>query len=101
MTEPFKRRPVAIRTVLPFVFTHWMRQRRLCTAIAASMLGATMADIFMPLFAGRLVDAVTLGISDAARHAALVAFVSMIGLGLVHLTMRQLAFSCIIPFTLK
>ena len=65
MTELFKKRPVAIRTVLPFVFTHWMRQPWLCAGIAASMLGATMADIFMPLFAGRLVDAVTTGISDA------------------------------------
>ena len=101
MTEVFNRRPVAIRTVLPFVFTHWMRQPWLCAGIAASMLGATMADIFMPLFAGRLVDAVTMGISDTARHAAFVAFGSMIALGLVHLLMRQCAFSGIIPFTLK
>jgi ATP-binding cassette subfamily B protein len=101
MTEVFKRRPVAIRTVLPFVFAHWMRQPWLCAGIAASMLGATMADIFMPLFAGRLVDAVTTGISDAARHTAFVAFGSIIALGFVHLLMRQLAFSGIIPFTLK
>ncbi len=101
MTEVFKRRPVAIRTVLPFVFTHWMRQPWLCAGIAASMLGATMADIFMPLFAGHLVDAVTTGISDTARHAAFTAFGSIIALGLVHLLMRQCAFSGIIPFTLK
>jgi len=101
MTELFKRRPVAIRTVLPFVFTHWMRQPWLVASIAASMLGATMADIFMPLFAGRLVDAVTTGVSDGSRRAALIAFGSIIALGLVHLLMRQLAFSAIIPFTLK
>jgi ATP-binding cassette, subfamily B, bacterial len=101
MTEVFKRRPVAIRTVLPFVFTHWMRQPWLCAGIAMSMLGATMADIFMPLFAGRLVDAVTIGISDASRRAAFTAFGSIIALGLVHLLMRQFAFSGIIPFTLK
>jgi ATP-binding cassette subfamily B protein len=101
MTELFKRRPIAIRTVLPFVFTHWMRQPRLVAAIAASMLGATMADIFMPLFAGHLVDAVTRGVSDGSRRAAFTAFGSIIALGLVHLAMRQLAFSSIIPFTLK
>ncbi len=101
MTELFKRRPVAIRTVLPFVFTHWMRQPWVCAGIAISMLGATMADIFMPLFAGRLVDAVTTGVSDDSRRAAFVAFSSIIALGLVHLLMRQLAFSAIIPFTLK
>src|SRR5579864_6423773 len=101
MTELFKRRPVAIRTVLPFVFTHWTRQPWLCAGIAVSMLGATTADIFMPLFAGRLVDAVTHGVNDAARHAAFVAFGSIIALGLVHLTARQFAFWGIIPFTLK
>ena len=101
MTELFKRRPVAIRTVLPFVFAHWMRQPWLVASIAASMLGATMADIFMPLFAGHLVDAVTTGVSDAARRTAFIAFGSIIALGLVHLLMRQLAFSAIIPFTLK
>jgi ATP-binding cassette subfamily B protein len=101
MTELFKKRPVAIRTVLPFVFAHWMRQPWLCAGIATSMLGATMADIFMPLFAGRLVDAVTTGISDISRHTAFVAFGSIIALGLVHLMMRQCAFSGIIPFTLK
>src|SRR3954454_24758790 len=101
MTELFTKRPLAIRTVLPFVFTHWLRQPWLCSGIAASMLAATMADIFMPLFAGRLVDAVTTGISDASRHVAFVAFGSIIGLGVVHLMMRQCAFSGIIPFTLK
>jgi ATP-binding cassette, subfamily B, bacterial len=101
MTELFKRRPVAIRTVLPFVFTHWMRQPWLVAGIGLSMLGATMADIFMPLFAGRLVDAVTTGVSDGSRRAAFIAFGSIIALGLVHLLMRQLAFSAIIPFTLK
>jgi ATP-binding cassette subfamily B protein len=101
MTELLKKRPLAIRTVLPFVFIHWMRQPWMCSGIAVSMLGATMADIFMPLFAGRLVDAVTTGISDASRHVAFVAFGSIIALGVVHLMMRQCAFSGIIPFTLK
>src|SRR5437868_3176707 len=101
MTDLFPKRPVAIRTVLPFVFRHWMRQRSLCLGIEASMLCATMADIFMPVFAGRLVDAVTLGISDTSRRAAFTAFASIIALGLLHLTMRQFAFWGIVPFTLK
>ena len=40
--------------------------------VAGGLLGATAADLFMPLFSGQLVDALTQGASDpAARRAAI------------------------------
>jgi ATP-binding cassette subfamily B protein len=52
-----KKRPAAIRVVLPFVFRHWLHQPVLAMATAGGLLGATVADLFMPVFSGRLVDA--------------------------------------------
>ncbi len=44
-------------------------------SIAGGLLGATVADLFMPVFSGHLVDAMTSGGSDpAASHAAIAAF---------------------------
>ncbi len=57
MTVHIKNRPPAIRMVLPFVFRHWLRQPVAAAITAGGLLGATVADLFMPLFSGRLVDA--------------------------------------------
>jgi hypothetical protein len=42
------------------IVRHWQRQPWLVAGIAAAMIGATVADILMPVFAGDLVDAVGL-----------------------------------------
>src|SRR6185437_14526004 len=50
---------------------------------------ATIADLFMPLFSGHLVDALTQGAGNAdARHAALVAFGAIVALGLGSIVQR-------------
>ena len=88
--------------VLPFVFRHWLKQPAVAAATAGGFIGATMADLFMPVFSGRLVDAMTLGAADpAARHAALVAFAAIVLLGLVSMIVRLLGFRAIVPFTLR
>ena len=56
-----KERPAAIRVVIPFVFRHWLEQPRRAATVAGGLLGATMADLFMPVFSGHLVDALTPG----------------------------------------
>ncbi len=61
MIKNRKDRPTAIRMVLPFVFRHWRNQPWLGSGLALAMVGATVSDLFMPLFAGRLVDAIALG----------------------------------------
>jgi len=59
MTAENKNRPAAIRVVIPFVFRHWLEQPMRAAFVVAGFLGATAADLFMPVFSGHLVDALT------------------------------------------
>src|SRR6185437_13047676 len=82
-------KPAAIRVVIPFVTLHWLKQPWLTAIVAAGLLGATVADLFMPVYSGHLVDALTLGADNAsARHAALVAFAAIVALGLTSFVLR-------------
>ena len=55
------KKPAAIRVVLPFVFRHWLKQPGRGLIVAGGLLGATVADLFMPVFSGQLVDALSRG----------------------------------------
>jgi ATP-binding cassette subfamily B protein len=102
MTDKTPKRAPAIRVVLPFVFRHWLRQPGRALIVAGGLLGATAADLFMPLFSGHLVDAVTAGASDPqARRAALVAFGAIVALGLGSMILRLVGLQAIVPFTLQ
>jgi ATP-binding cassette subfamily B protein len=102
MTASVNKRPAAIRVVLPFVFRHWLNQPVGAAIVAGGLLGATVADLFMPLFSGHLVDAMTSGASDpAARSAAFTAFAAIVALGLVSMTLRLIGLHAIVPFTLR
>src|SRR5215471_16179317 len=97
-----EKRPAAIRVVIPFVFRHWLRQPVMTLVIASGLLGATVADLFMPVFSGHLVDALTLGPSDpAARLKALIAFGAIVALGAASMVLRLTGLQAIVPFTLK
>jgi ATP-binding cassette subfamily B protein len=88
--------------VLPFVFRHWLRQPVGAATVAAGLIGAIVSDLFMPMFSGRLVDAVAAGASDpAARSAALFAFAAIVVLGLSSMLLRLLGIQVIVPFTLR
>ncbi len=95
-TRPF-------RDVLRFTWRHWQRQPWLVAGVAVAMIGATVADVLMPIFAGRLVDAVGLldADRDAAQHSALVALAAILALGLVMIVLRHLSFLGIIRLTLR
>ncbi|MGJ5137714.1 ABC transporter ATP-binding protein [Bradyrhizobium oligotrophicum] len=96
------KRPAAIRVVMPFVFRHWRKQPRMTLGIACALLGATAADLFMPVFSGKLVDALTLGPANGdARHAALVAFAGIVALGFASIVLRLSGLQLIVPFTLR
>jgi ATP-binding cassette subfamily B protein len=102
MTASRDNRPTAIRMVLPFVFRHWLEQPVGAAIVAGGLLGATVADLFMPLFSGQLVDAMTSGAADpAARRAAIEAFVAIVGLGLAAMILRLIGLQAIVPFTLR
>jgi ATP-binding cassette, subfamily B, bacterial len=102
MTASVNQRPAAIRVVIPFAFRHWLEQPAAAATVAGGLLGATAADLFMPVFSGHLVDALTLGASDpAARHAAFTAFGGIVALGLLSVVLRTVGMRAIVPFTLR
>src|ERR1051325_8917436 len=102
MTAPTNKRTAAIRVVIPFVFRHWLHQPVLALASAGSLLAATVADLFMPVFSGHLVDALTRGAAEAAaRHDAFSAFGAIVALGLLSMILRLAGLRAIVPFTLR
>ena len=102
MTASSSKQPAAIRAVIPFVFRHWLNQPVLMLTVAGSLLGATVADLFMPVFSGHLVDALTRGAAEpAARHDAFSAFGAIVALGLLSVVLRLAGLRAIVPFTLR
>src|ERR1700761_911570 len=101
----------AMRDVLVFLFRHWRREAWLVAGVAGAMLMATVADLFMPVFAGRLVDAVAAHAAHTtshayetklqALHAAVWALGSMAALGAVLVAGRYFALVAIIHLTLR
>jgi ATP-binding cassette subfamily B protein len=89
--------------VLRFILRHWTRQPWRIGLIALLALLSAVADVFTPLFAGRLVDALASGpaIQVKAWNAAWLAFWLLTGLGLGGMALRQLGFMNIITLTLK
>src|SRR5260370_36039835 len=99
MTAQVNKRPAAIRVVIPFVLRHWLNQPVGAAVVAGGLLGATAADLFMPVFSGHLVDALTLGAADpAARAAAQSPFGAIVALGRVSLTLRLCGPPALVPF---
>ena len=82
-----------MREVLTFLLRHWRRDAWLVSGVALSMVAATIADLFMPVFAGRMVDAVALhaGTHRQALHAALSALATMLVFGGILVAGRHLA----------
>jgi ATP-binding cassette, subfamily B, bacterial len=93
----------AMRDVLAFLFRHWRRESLVVAGIALSMTVATIADLLLPVFSGRLVDAIALHnmTRTHAVHAAAAAIAIMAGLGTVLMTARYLALLGIIRLSLR
>jgi ATP-binding cassette subfamily B protein len=96
----------AFKAVLGFTFSHWGKQPWRIAAIASLALLSALADVLTPLYAGRLIDALTTSASGAAGkqaawRAAVSAFWTLAALGLGGMLMRQFGFLNIIVLTLK
>ncbi|HEX4507655.1 MAG TPA: ABC transporter ATP-binding protein [Alphaproteobacteria bacterium] len=78
------------RVVFAFCLAQWRRQIGLTAAIVAAMLLATVCESVIPLFAGRLVDALTL--KAGAEAVAVRAVLSIVALGLAGQAFRYVAF---------
>lgn len=89
----------ALRNVLFFTFDRWCQRKSLVAGIALAITLATLTEIFIPVFAGRLVDALAHGRS--AVDVAIAAFAMMAGLGLVMIGLRHLAWWGVVPLTLS
>ncbi|MFZ6763695.1 ABC transporter ATP-binding protein [Pseudoroseomonas sp. WGS1072] len=92
------------RAVLTFLARRTLRHPVLLAAILAGMLLATLADVLVPLYAGRLVDALARA-GDAGREAALEEALRALGmlalLGLAVLGGRTGAILAIIALSLR
>ena len=82
LTE-LRRRAAPFQNVLGFTFGHWRRRPLWAAWIGTCVLLSTLADVLMPLYAGRLVDALAMRDRDAALTEALEALGLMIVLGAV------------------
>ncbi len=94
----------SLRDVFRFLFAHWRRQPGLVLATLACATGATLLDVAMPIYAGRLIDTVAneAGLPHAAaghRAAMLLSAIAGLGVGLVLL--RGLVILGIIRITLR
>ena len=92
-----------MREVLAFLLSHWRREPSLVTGVAAAMVVATIADLFMPVFAGRMVDAIAIhpGTRLQALHSAWRALGTMLLLGGVLVTGRHLSLMGISRLTIR
>ena len=92
-----------IREVLVFLLRHWRREAWLVVYVAGSMSIATAADLLMPVYAGRLVDAIAMHTAQRpiALRGALVATAMMALLGVVLTALRYFAQMGMIRLTLR
>jgi ATP-binding cassette subfamily B protein len=93
----------AILEVFAFLYGHWKREWRTVLAIAVSMMVATVADLFLPVFSGHLIDAIApqRASRSQALHDALGCVAGIAGLGAVLIAARYVAFLRISGLTVR
>lgn len=91
------------RAALRFTFQHWGRQIPTVLLVILTVLATTAADVLIPLYAGRMIDAVSTASLDreAAFNAALWALAAMLALGASWVVFRHLGFIAVTWMTLK
>jgi len=90
------------RQVLGFALAQWRRHGFSVAVVLVSSVGWTAADVLMPVYAGKLVDAVAGAAGDraAGRDGAIIALGAMVALGLLLVAMRWLTYWGIVQLTL-
>ncbi len=106
MLDRFRDRAAPFRDVLAFSFKHWARQKPMVAFIAVGVLLMTLADVLLPVYVGRLIDALAPAVQSgtldrgAALQEAIHALGAMVGLGALMLVTRHLAFTGVCRMTL-
>jgi ATP-binding cassette subfamily B protein len=92
----------AMSAVFAYTARHWARRKLLLARVAGAILLATLADVFIPFFSGRLVDALLLADAsrDVALSRALEAFAAMVALGAGMIALRHVGWMGVIPLSL-
>lgn len=98
--KKFDFRADAFRNVLGFTFRHWTRQPGRVSIICGVIIAATLAEVMIPMFSGRIVDAIA-GAPDSALADALNAFFVVVALGASGVALRYFVFRTIISLTLQ
>lgn len=97
----------AFRLVFGFLSAHWRRQPGVIGVIVGTIALSTLCEVLVPLYAGRLVDALVSadGAAAAARPeagmAALHAFFAILALGAVMVVFRHIAYAGIVRLTIR
>ena len=94
--EEKKQAPVGWRNVVRYACYYWKPNRAFGITSAVLMLGSVLTDVIVPVFAGKMIDAVTQGMRDGAitdvdAQAAWRAFGAFVLLGLMFHTLRCLS----------
>ncbi|PSJ43219.1 ABC transporter ATP-binding protein [Allosphingosinicella deserti] len=87
----------ALRIVFAFAWGKWRRRPALAAGVSAAMSAATITEVFVPLFAGRMIDA--LGSGPDGADAAWVTFGTIAALGVIMVVLRHLAWWGVVPLT--
>ncbi|MCW5720497.1 MAG: ABC transporter ATP-binding protein [Devosia sp.] len=98
--KKFDFRADAFRNVLGFTFRHWHHQPGRIAIICAIVITATLAEVMIPMFSGRIVDAIA-GPPTSALEDARNAFFVVVALGATGVGLRYFVFRNIISLTLK
>jgi ATP-binding cassette, subfamily B, bacterial len=101
-----RSRAAPFKNVLGFTFSHWRRQPVRVSMVGICIMLSTSAELLVPVYAGKLVDAVTPAGAqvldrEAALDAAIDALLAMIVLGALAVLFRQLGFHGVVQMTLK
>ncbi len=106
--DKFRDRAAPFRDVLAFSLRHWSRQKPVVILIAVGVMLMTAADVLLPVYVGRLIDALAPVMQagetadrGAAMREAIHALAAMVGLGALMLVTRHLAFMGIVHMTLR
>ncbi|HYD15752.1 MAG TPA: ABC transporter ATP-binding protein [Hyphomicrobium sp.] len=92
----------AMSAVFAYTARHWRTRKLMVARVTGAILLATLADVFIPFFSGRLVDALLLADTsrDVALSRALEAFGMMIALGTGMVALRHWGWMGVIPLSL-
>lgn len=85
--------------VLRFVARQWRRRPALFAGLFTFTLIATLADVFVPVAAGALIDAISRPDADRSGDAHWIALAAFVGLAVLVNAARQIAVRCEVPFS--